>query len=223
MATDRASPEINLCDVRVAVFAKAPIAGMAKTRLIPALGAQGAARLQREFTRHALQTAIAAGLGPVTLWCAPEADHRFFRALRRTMGVECRVQARGDLGERMHAAFQAQCARGPLLLIGTDCPALRPHDLRVAARALCNGHDAVFSPAEDGGYVLVGLRNPQPPLFSEMAWSTPTVMAETRARASGLGLRAMELGMFWDVDIPADLRRLRTLPFPDFRGVGNDA
>lgn len=223
MATDRASPEIDPCDVRVAVFAKAPIAGLAKTRLIPALGAQGAARLQREFTRHALQTAMAAGLGPVTLWCAPEAGHRFFRALRRTMGVECRVQAAGDLGERMHAAFRAHCAQGPLLLIGTDCPALSPSDLRGAAQALCDGHDAVLGPAEDGGYVLVGLRRPQPALFSGMTWGTPTVMSETRARVRALGLRVMELATLWDVDVPADLQRLGALPFRDFRWAGNRA
>jgi hypothetical protein len=219
MATNRDSAELSPRGVRVAVLAKAPIAGLAKTRLIPVLGPRGSARLQRQFTRHALRCAADAGLGPVTLWCTPDVEHRFFRALRRAMGVDCQVQADGDLGERMHAAFQAQCAHGPLLLIGTDCPALRPHDLRAAAQALCDGHDAVFGPAEDGGYVLVGLRSPQPALFSGMAWSTPTVMAETSARASVLGLRVMELATLWDVDVPADLSRLGTLPLPDFRGV----
>lgn len=223
MATNHDNPEFGLRDVRVAVLAKAPIAGLAKTRLIPALGPRGAARLQREFTRHALHTAAAAGLGPVTLWCAPEADHRFFRALRRAMNVDCRVQAAGDLGDRMHAAFTAHCAQGPLLLIGTDCPALRPQQLREAARALCGGHDAVLGPAEDGGYVLVGLRTPQPALFSAMRWSTSTVMSETRVRARGLGLRMMELEMLWDVDVPADLQRLRKLPLPLLQGVGNHA
>jgi rSAM/selenodomain-associated transferase 1 len=223
MATNHDNPEFGLRDVRVAVLAKAPIAGLAKTRLIPALGARGAARLQREFTRHALHTAAAAGLGPVTLWCAPEADHHFFRALRYTMNVDCRVQADGDLGDRMHAAFLAHCAQGPLLLIGTDCPALRPLELREAARALCDGHDAVFGPAEDGGYVLVGLRSPQPTLFSAMPWSTSMVLSETRARAHGLGLRIMELETLWDVDVPADLQRLGKLPLPVFQGVENHA
>jgi rSAM/selenodomain-associated transferase 1 len=223
MATDRANPEIDLRDVRVAVFAKAPIAGLAKTRLVPALGARGAARLQREFTRHALQTAAAAGLGPVALWCAPESEHRFFRALRRTTNVDCHVQAGGDLGERMHAAFRAHCAQGPLLLIGTDCPALSPSNLRWAAQALCDGHDAVFGPAEDGGYVLVGLRSPQPALFTGMTWSTPTVMSETRARARALGLRVTELETLWDVDVPTDLERLVTLAFPDLRDAVSHA
>jgi hypothetical protein len=204
-------------------LAKAPIAGLTRTRLIPALGPRGAARLQRDFKRHAPQTTVAAGLGPVTLWCAPEADHRFFRALRRTTNVDCRLQADGAVGDRMHVAFLAHCALGPLLLIGTDFPALRPHELREAALALCDGHDAVFGPAEDGGYVLVRLRSPQPTLFSAMAWNTSSVMSETRARARGLGSRIMELQTLWDLDVPADLQRLGKLPLPMLQGAGNHA
>jgi len=211
MATVQDNPEPDLSNVRIAVLAKAPIAGLAKSRLAPALGARAAARLQRRFTLRALRTAVAAGLGPVSLWCAPNADHRFFRALRRTMGVDCRVQASGDLGERMDTAFRLHCAQGPLLLVGTDCPALGADHLRRAARALCDGHDAVFAPAQDGGYVLVGLRSPQPALFSGMTWSTSAVMAETRTRARALGLRVMELETLWDVDVPEDLPRLGTL------------
>lgn len=194
--------------VQVAILAKAPLPGLAKTRLIPALGAQGAARLQRQLTRQALAKAIAAGLGPVTLWCAPDARQRFFRALRRTAGVACVVQPGGDLGERMHCAFRLHCAAGPLLLIGTDCPPLAAHHLREAARALLAGDDAVFVPAEDGGYVLVGLRQPQPALFEAMTWSTPSVMRDTRARASAAALALRELQTLWDLDVPADLDRL---------------
>jgi rSAM/selenodomain-associated transferase 1 len=209
MAIARAERAGGLPEVQVAILAKAPVAGLAKTRLIPALGPRGAARLQRQFTRAALHTAGAAGLGAVTLWCAPHAQHRFFRALRRSTGLDCRVQPEGDLGARMHAAFVAHCAHGPLLLTGTDCPPLRPAHLRQAAQALLDGADAVFHPAEDGGYVLVGLRRPQAALFEGMAWSTPEVMAQTRARAAALGLRVRELETLWDVDVPADLARWR--------------
>lgn len=198
----------GLGGVQVAVLAKAPIPGLAKTRLMPALGAAGAARLQRQLTRQALATALAAGLGPVTLWCAPDARHVFFRALHRSTGVTCRVQAGGDLGERMHAAFRRHCPAGPLLLIGTDCPPLTPRHLRDAAQALRDGADAVFQPAEDGGYVLVGLPQPQPALFHEMRWSTDTVMSETRARARAGHLAVRELETLWDLDLPADLQRL---------------
>ncbi|MDG0854423.1 TIGR04282 family arsenosugar biosynthesis glycosyltransferase [Roseateles puraquae] len=210
MATVRATPSNPaLSRVQVAILAKAPIAGLAKTRLIPALGAAGAARLQRQFTRDAVRTARAAGLGPVTLWCTPDIRHRFFRALARFEGVRCLTQPSGDLGERMHTAFRLQCVEGPTLLIGTDCPALQPRHLREAAQALLAGHDAVFYPAEDGGYVLVGLRRPQPALFERMTWSTSAVMNDTRARAQAQRLAVREFDPLWDVDLPDDLTRLR--------------
>jgi rSAM/selenodomain-associated transferase 1 len=209
MATSPVDRHDPLRQVQVAVLAKAPIPGLAKTRLAPALGEQGAARLQRELARLALRTAQDCGLGPVTLWCAPDARHRFFRALQRTVGVRCLVQSSGDLGERMHTAFRLHCAQGPLLLIGTDCPVLQPAHLHQAAVALLDGADAVFQPAEDGGYVLVGLRRPQPALFHGMRWSTDQVMAETRVRAREAGLRVHELHTLWDVDRPQDLARWR--------------
>jgi rSAM/selenodomain-associated transferase 1 len=209
MAIDHGSLVPDPRNVQIAVLAKAPIPGLAKTRLIPALGAYGAARLQRRLTLRTLDTAVAARLGPVTLWCAPDTRHRFFRALHELTGVDRLDQPHGDLGDRMHTAFLHHCPRGPLLLIGTDCPALTPDHLRAAARELCGGFDAVFHPAEDGGYVLVGLRRPQSELFFGMTWGTSEVMAQTRARAGGL--RVKELETLWDVDVPADLPRLRTL------------
>ena len=123
--------------------------------------------------------------------------------------MRCLVQPDGDLGQRMHTAFRLHCVDGPLLLIGTDCPALQPAHLRLAARALIEGNDAVICPAEDGGYVLVGLRRPQASLFDAMPWSTDRVMADTRARAQAAGLRVRELDTLWDVDLPSDLPRLR--------------
>ena len=209
MVTDPDEPSNRLHQVQVAVFAKAPIPGLAKTRLIPALGSRGAARLQRHLTRSAVQTALDSGLGAVTLWCAPDAQHRFFRALRQTTGVPCLVQASGDLGERMHTAFRLHCEQGPLILTGTDCPPLTPAHLRQAAQALLDGDEAVFFPAEDGGYVLVGLRRPQAALFRDIAWSTDAVMAQTRERAKEAGVRRREFETLWDLDVPADLDRWR--------------
>ena len=210
MATAPAEAVPALRTVQVAVLAKAPIPGLAKTRLIPALGAQGAAQLQRNMTRRTIRLALDAGLGAVTIWCAPHARHPFFRSLGKTVGVECLVQASGDLGDRMHTAFRLHCTQGPLLLIGTDCPPLTASHLRQAARALVQGEDAVFFPAEDGGYVLVGLRQPQPELFRDIAWSTSSVMAETRERARAAGLLIREYDPLWDIDVPADLHRLTT-------------
>lgn len=207
MATVHGNPDL-LQSVQIAIMAKAPIPGFAKTRLIPALGASGAARLQRRLTRMTVACALDAQLGAVTIWCAPDSRHRFFRALRHTMGVNLLVQSSGDLGDRMHTAFHQQCARGPVLVVGTDCPVLRPEHLREAARALIAGDDAVFCPAEDGGYALVGLRAPQPALFADMAWSTRNVMSDTRARALAQGLRVRECETLWDVDLPEQLGRL---------------
>lgn len=200
--------------VAVAVLAKAPVAGLAKTRLIPALGAAGAARLQRRLTLRTLHTAQAAAIGPVTLWCAPDVQHRFFRALAHTRGLACRPQAEGDIGQRMAAAFEAHAQAAPtvpLVLLGTDCPALTPTLLQATAQALRDGTPAVVVPAEDGGYVLIGLRQPQPALFAGVDWGTDRVMAQTRDRLAALGLAAWEPATLWDLDRPADLAQLATL------------
>lgn len=106
----------------------------------------------------------------------------------------------------MHRAFAAH--GGPLLLIGTDCPALTERHLAAAEAALAQGNDAVFIPAEDGGYVLIGLQRPCPEVFRDIAWSTAHVMAQTRARLLEAGLRWKELETLWDIDRPADLARL---------------
>ena len=146
--------------VQIAIITKAPIPGLAKTRLIPALGAMGAARLQRRLTRMTVACALDARLGAVTVWCAPDSRHRFFRALTQTSGVDLPVQSGGDLGDRMHTAFRLHCVLGPVLVVGTDGPALRPEHLRDAAQALIAGDDAVFDPAEDGGYALLAKAAP---------------------------------------------------------------
>src|SRR5262249_59763471 len=118
-------------------------------------------------------------------------------------------QGDGDLGARMLAALAA--ANGPALVIGTDCPALTPAHLRAAADVLRGGIDVVALPAEDGGYVLIGTRSPQPALFADMRWSTPQVMDDTRQRLSGLGLTWREPITLWGVDEPGDLGRAKEL------------
>ena len=197
--------------VQIAIMAKAPIPGLAKTRLIPALGASGAARLQRRLTRMTVACALEAQLGAVTVWCAPDGRHRFFRALKQTSGVNLLVQSGGDLGARMHTAFRLHCVLGTLIVVGTDCPMLRPGHLRAAAQALIAGDNAVFYLAEGGGYALVGLRAPQPALFADRPWTTDRVMRETRARAHAGGLRVREFETLSDVDPPAQLERLDAL------------
>ena len=189
----------------VAVMAKAPLPGLAKTRLIPALGAEGAAALAQRLLDHAVAQAVAAAVGPVTLWCTPEETHPSFHALRLRHGIKLAQQQGADLGQRMHHIFEQ--ATGPLLLMGTDLPGLNAEMIREAAMRL-GDHDAVFVPAVDGGYGLVGLHRPCASLFENMRWSTPQVMAQTRARLARAGLRHSELPALQDIDEPDDLIHL---------------
>lgn len=192
------------------VFAKAPVAGAAKTRLIPALGAEGAALLAERLLRHTLQMAGSLPWQHRSLCVTPDPAHpAFARALADAAGSwQLALQGNGDLGMRMDRALtRSIAAYGRAVLIGTDAPALDAGML-CAADAALDDHDAVFVPALDGGYALVGLRRPLPALFAGMAWSTPTVMAETRHRLQQAGVRWRELPPVADVDEPADLVHL---------------
>lgn len=192
----------------VAVFAKAPQPGAVKTRLAGALGAQGAAELHERLVARALEVALASEVGPVQLWCAPDVIHPYFTSVGRRLGVALRRQEGADLGARMAFAFgDAFAAKRRCVLIGADCPALEPGDLREASAALAD-RDAAFAPAEDGGYVLVALAR-ELPIFEEMPWGGPHVMARTRERLRECGARWHELRTLWDVDRPEDLARLR--------------
>lgn len=193
----------------IAIFAKAAQPGAVKTRLIPALGAAGAARLQRRLTLNAVRLATRCAPEKMTLWCAPDTQQRFFRVLHARCGIKVCSQIGADLGARMAHTFAMQ--DGPLLLIGSDCPALRIEHLACAASALRAGNDAVFIPAEDGGYVLVGLCCAQPRLFENIDWGSARVMAQTRERLLETELRWAEPFTLWDVDQPADLERLALL------------
>lgn len=214
-----APPVVPAC---VGVMAKAPVPGQAKTRLIPAVGAWAAARAQRRFALDTLHLALQAAsrMGTqVQWWAAPAASQRFFRALQRLPSiagtsaapVTWHDQPSGDLGVRMAHAFHAHFSAHPhipLMLIGTDCPPLSPGHLLQAARALAD-HDAVLIPAEDGGYVLMGLRQAAPEVFTNVDWSTDRVLAQTRERLRSAGLRWQELPALWDVDTPDDWARLQ--------------
>ena len=198
--------------VAIAILAKAPEPGVAKTRLIPELGPEGAAALQARLLAQTVATAAAAAIGPLTIWATPNPKHPAFQDLRQRFKLTLAQQQDGDLGARMAAAVAA--ARGPALVIGSDSPALTVEHLRDAAEVL-GSYDAVLIPAEDGGYVLIGLRKPQSVLFSDVDWGTPTVMAETRFLLSAHNLTWRELPPLWDVDTPEDLERLRRSGLPN--------
>lgn len=190
----------------VAIFAKAPVAGFAKTRLIPRLGPEGAARLQADLILRTIHTALDAAIGPVQLWCAPACTHPAFADLARRYPINLREQTTGSLGDRMHGAFLAEAGDGPVLLVGVDCPPLAAEHLRLCAGALAH-KDAVFLPAEDGGYVLVGLRRPDPHVFADVPWSSAAVMEITRQRLRQRNLSWAEPATLWDLDRPEDFER----------------
>jgi len=193
-------------DAVVIVFARAPVPGRVKTRLAPLLGEQGAARLYAQMVERTLSTALAARIGRVELYCSPGIDSPYFRKIEKRFGIRLRAQGRGNLGDRMYRALR----RHPgAVLIGSDCPALRAADLRAALRALRAGADAVLSPAEDGGYPLIGLRRVSRRLFDGVSWGSGRVLEQTRRRLARLGWRWMELRTLWDVDRPDDVVRLR--------------
>jgi len=200
--------------VTIAIMAKAPIPGAVKTRLIPTIGAHAAAVLQERLTEHAIATALAADVGPVTLWCSPDATHSTFLKLVMQQRIILKRQPEGDLGARMLAATAA--GSGPVLVIGTDCPSLTELHLRGAANALREGNEIVIIPAEDGGYVLIGTRTPQPAIFADIAWGTNTVLADTRTRVIEQRLMLTEQPPLWDVDTEAEYARLER-EFPELK------
>lgn len=192
--------------IAIAIMAKAPVPGAAKTRLIPSIGAHAAAVLQERLTERTVATALAADVGPVTLWCTPDVTHPSFLHLVIRLRLTLKPQSDGDLGQRMLAAMAA--SSGATLVIGSDCPAFTPEHLRAAAKALHDGADVVLTAAMDGGYVLIGTRAARPELFAGMSWGTSSVLADTRKRIARLGLKLAEQPTLWDVDTENDLSRL---------------
>ena len=195
----------------VVVFAKSPAPGQVKTRLIPALGAQGAAEMHRRMVRHTLSTAVTAFPAQVELWVTPDRTDPFFQACAAEFRVALEGQTPGGLGEKMNHAMEAGLTRArTVLLIGTDCPMLSASYLHASCAALVAGNDVVLGPAEDGGYALIGARSACRQIFTGISWSTRTVLAETRLRLAEAGLRWQEMPLLWDVDVADDLTRVAT-------------
>jgi uncharacterized protein len=193
--------------VHIAVMARQPQPGHAKTRLIPALGAHGAARLAQQLLEHALAQAQHAALGPVTLCVTP--DDAPLQALAQRAGAALAGQGEGDLGARMARALNHGLVQAPAALVmGSDAPELDAAVLHAAAGAL-NTHDSVLVPAFDGGFVLLGVRRPCPPgLFDGLTWSHGQVLHDTLARLREHGFAPAQLAPLHDIDTPDDLQHL---------------
>lgn len=189
----------------VLVFARAPVVGEAKTRLIPALGPRGAAALHAGLVERTLHTACRPGHA-VQLWCHPDPGHDFFQDCATRFPLTLHAQAGGDLGTRMAQALaHALAGHERAVLIGTDCPTLGGDDLDEAFTALAADTDVVLGPAADGGYYLVGLNRPCEQMFAGIDWGGARVLSQTLARLRQSGLTHHLLAQRTDLDRPADL------------------
>lgn len=201
------APGLTAVATRIVIFAKAPVPGRVKTRLMPVLGEAGAARLAERLLADTVDHALAAGLAVPELCATPHPDDPSW-AGHLPDRVRLSDQGPGDLGQRLILAARRVIDAGErILLIGTDCPALDGRRLAEAAAQL-DRHDAVIYPALDGGYVLLGLSRNDPSLFTDIAWSTDTVAAATIARIKALGWSLFVGDTLRDIDDPADLEAI---------------
>lgn len=190
------------------VFGREPRAGETKTRLIPALGADGAARLYEAMLRRTLVTGSQVSVDRRSLWLDAWLPNSEVRADAEHRGFAVRHQSGTSLGERMtHALGEALNACGSAVLIGSDCPDFSTGYLEQAF-AVLERHDAVLGPAADGGYVLIGMKQVAGAVFERVDWGSAAVLEQTRGRLRDLRWRWAELPTLHDIDEPGDLGRL---------------
>ena len=193
---------------RILVFSRAPVYGQVKTRLASSIGKQAALDVHLKLLEQTLDTTVSSRLAPVELWLPSALDHGQITDLAMQHTVPVRQQLGTDLGERMAYALETTLQKADFcVLIGSDCPVMDDDYLRQACQQLQQGSEVVIGPAEDGGYVLVGLRKPCQRLFTDIAWGTDQVLSLTRQRARSQQLGYHELPVLWDIDQQEDLLR----------------
>ena len=202
---------------RIVIFAKAPVPGQVKTRLIPALGAEGAAKLAEQMLHDTYSHASSVLVASTEICASPDPAEAEWKPYLPRRAAQLTPQGDGDLGERLARAAERVIGEGErVILIGTDCPALTERRLKSACWEL-ETHDAVIHPTFDGGYALLGLRRFDPSIFSGIQWSTSSVATQTMGKVKALGW-SMHLGAtLQDVDTPDDLRAAGILRSPDYK------
>ncbi|MDN6296595.1 MAG: TIGR04282 family arsenosugar biosynthesis glycosyltransferase [Halomonas sp.] len=206
-------PSAECAPVALHLLAKAPLPGRVKTRLMPRLGAHGAASAHAEMVRrcvaHACQALPAA---QVTLWTALDHAHPLFIELKQRLGIHLAPQPEGHLGVRIHHALTS--SPGASMIMGSDCPSITPGLIKACAASLAT-HPVAILPAEDGGYGLIGIHALTPAdtraLFDDIPWGGGEVLTATRERLAARGLEAAFPATVWDVDRPEDWQRYRRL------------
>lgn len=196
--------------VRIVIMAKAPIPGLCKTRLIPALGEKGAADLARQMLTNTIKMAIESGAGRIECCMTPSPESLPGLVTSYPTEINWTKQVDGDLGIKMAAIVRRVIDEGEsIILLGTDCPGLSTVHIQKAAQWLQHG-DVSLIPVDDGGYCLIGLNQYATELFSAIPWSTSNVTEITRQRILALGWRLFESESLFDIDVPEDLSRLQT-------------
>lgn len=203
--------------VELIIFAKAPVPGRVKTRLISRLGEKGATDIHIKLTEHTVRTATSSSRLKVGLWCSPDTDHPFFQSLQAKYNLDLYQQQGNDLGQRMaYALDHTLQANDVAIIVGADCPILGIQDIEYIVNKLVTGCDAAIIPAEDGGYVLLGLRKYSPVIFQNIDWGSGRVFEQTRVKLNKLDWNWYQHETLWDVDRPEDIDRLSSLGFELF-------
>lgn len=185
----------------IIVFCKAPEIYHVKTRLMPDLTAQQAADAHIELTQRTLDLVTSSQLAPIELWCSPDTKHTYFEQCVNKYKVRLHQQCEGDLGAKMYDAICSGLKHAQqVILIGTDCPSFVHFDLEQAIQAIEKGHDVAIGPAEDGGYVLIGMSKLYQQLFQDITWGSDLVLAQTKRKIKELKLSQFETRSQWDVD-----------------------
>lgn len=191
----------------ILIFTKAPVAGEVKTRLVPPLKPEQAALLHQKLVNRTLKMVTKAAIAPVILYCSPDDTHPFFIQCKDEFRIQTARQEGEDLGARMLNGFNAALEKFRyVILIGTDCPSMTSDYLEDAIQRLRSGSDLVIGPAQDGGYVLIGMKQSHAELFSDLLWGSDSVFGLTMEKAMLSGLQVSLLDSLQDIDRPEDLK-----------------
>jgi len=199
---------MRFSDTVILVFAKAPEAGKVNTRLIPDIGVQAATQLQDDLLHQRLSMLSDADLCDVRLLCSPDVSHACFSACAQQYDVVLVPQSGNDLGERMcNGVKDALKQYQYCIVVGTDAPALAAKQISQSIEFLHQDKAVVFVPAEDGGYVLVGMNQPYACLFDGIDWGTENVMQQSRDKLEARAITFAESSSCWDIDRLSDYQR----------------
>ncbi len=192
---------------KLIVFTRTPEKGRVKTRLQPQYSEEQSLKLHQFLVKDTLQRVAAIKESDIELCCSPHRQHGFFLDCEKAFDIELSDQSGADLGERMALAFSLALQQyDKVVLIGTDCPKLDHHYIEQAFAAL-DSSDCVLGPAEDGGYVLIGLSRFIPELFRGIRWGSNTVFSESRKVLERRHYTLHELALMHDLDRAEDLQR----------------